>query len=199
MKQLSILQHPDFGSIRSSLVKGEPWFIAKDICDVLGLTNSRKTLTALDDDEKGVTISDTLGGKQEMAIINESGLYHLIILSRKPEAKVFRKWITSEVLPSIRKNGFYVHPSMKLSIAQQRKLDRVMRDLVRVYITDQDISRCAKRCSRTPAYIRDVLRGAITNNGVMGELQCQAIANKEQLDNPYSNERLQEVINQLSK
>lgn len=86
---------------------GEPWWVAKDVCEVLAISNSRDALNRLDDDEKGVVITDTLGGPQEMAIINEAGLYSLILTSRKPEAKEFKRWVTHEVLPSIRKTGGY--------------------------------------------------------------------------------------------
>lgn len=91
---------------------GEPWFVAKDVCDALGLSNSRMALQALDDDEKGVSSTDTPGGMQELAIVNESGLYTLILRCRdatKPGTLPhrFRKWITSEVLPAIRKTGRY--------------------------------------------------------------------------------------------
>lgn len=83
-------------------------FVASDVCAVLGLTNSRKACEQLDDDEKGVTLSDTLGGKQKTTVISESGLYHLIFKSRKPAAKRFRKWVTGEVLPTLRRSGVYV-------------------------------------------------------------------------------------------
>ena len=86
---------------------GEPWFVAADVCDALGLENSRDATKRLDDDEKGVGSIDTLGGAQDLTVINESGLYSLILGSRKPEAKKFKKWVTSEVLPAIRKSGSY--------------------------------------------------------------------------------------------
>lgn len=86
---------------------GNPWFVAKDVCKVLGLGNPRTSITLLDDDERGVHIVDTLGGAQEMATISESGLYSLTFRSRKPEAKRFRKWVTAEVLPTLRKTGGY--------------------------------------------------------------------------------------------
>jgi prophage antirepressor-like protein len=86
---------------------GEPWFVLSDACKVLDITNSRNATARLDDDEKGVHIMDTLGGPQEMTIISESGLYALIFRSRKPQAVRFRKWVTSEVLPTIRKTGSY--------------------------------------------------------------------------------------------
>lgn len=106
--------------------QGEPWFVANDVCDVLGLTNPRQALTALDDDEKGVILTDTLGGEQKINIINESGLYILILRSRKATQQgtvqhKFRKWVTSEVLPSIRKTGSYALPTAPtLSTVKER-------------------------------------------------------------------------------
>lgn len=94
--------------IRAIQKDNEPWWILKDVCDVLSLTNSRMVADRLDEDEKGVSIIDTLGGKQELTIINESGIYNVILLSRKPEAKKFKRWVTHEVLPTIRKTGGYV-------------------------------------------------------------------------------------------
>lgn len=88
-------------------VAGDPWFVAADVCAALAIGNNRDAIGRLDDDERDVVSTDTLGGKQEMGIINESGLYSLILGSRKPEAKRFKKWVTSEVLPSIRKTGSY--------------------------------------------------------------------------------------------
>lgn len=86
---------------------GEPWFVGKDVCNVLDIGNNRQAMTYLDDDEKGVIINDTLGGCQHMTIISESGLYSLVLRSRKPEAKVFKRWVTHEVLPAIRRTGKY--------------------------------------------------------------------------------------------
>ena len=93
--------------VRTILIDNSPWFVANDVCAALDIKNPRHAISILDDDEKGVGKTDTLGGEQEMNIINESGLYTLIMRSNKPEAKRFRKWVTSEVLPSIRKNGVY--------------------------------------------------------------------------------------------
>ncbi|ECK2141156.1 hypothetical protein FQW43_15275 [Salmonella enterica subsp. enterica serovar Enteritidis] len=102
-------------SVRTITINGDPWFVAKDVCDSLQLTNSRMALLALDDDEKGVSLIDTLSGSQQMSIINESGLYTLILRCRdavKPGTVPhrFRKWVTNEVLPTIRKTGRYEHP-----------------------------------------------------------------------------------------
>lgn len=93
---------------------GEPWFVAKDVCDILGITNSRDAMSSLDDDEKGVANTDTPGGRQNVSIVSEPGLYVLIGKSRKPEAKAFRRWVNHEVLPSIRKTGGYAMSSMSV-------------------------------------------------------------------------------------
>jgi anti-repressor protein len=89
---------------------GNPWWVAKDVCEALGIDNSRQALSRLADDEKDdVILNDAIGRPQNTAVVNESGLYALIFNSRKPEAKAFQKWVTSEVLPSIRKTGSYGH------------------------------------------------------------------------------------------
>lgn len=93
--------------IRAQVINGEPWFVAKDVCQALLLKNPRQAISALDEDEKGVISMDTLGGRQKMNAVTESGLYELISQSRKPEAKPFRKWVTKEVLPALRKTGIY--------------------------------------------------------------------------------------------
>jgi prophage antirepressor-like protein len=114
------LTHPDLNaSIRIIERDDQPWFVAKDACDILGLGNVSMALTRLDDDEKGINQIDTPGGRQGLSIISESGLYALILRSDKPAAKVFRKWVTAEVLPSLRKDGFY---ASKLSPADREIL-----------------------------------------------------------------------------
>lgn len=94
-------------TIRITDTEGNPWFVANDVCNAIGINNPRMALTRLDDDEKGVILTDTLGGRQNLNIISESGLYALVLRSDKPAAKPFRKWVTSEVLPAIRKRGSY--------------------------------------------------------------------------------------------
>ena len=95
--------------VRIITINDEHWFVGKDVADILGYSNSRKALSDhVDDEDKGVTKSDTLGGSQNITIINESGLYSLILKSKKPEAKQFKRWVTSEVLPTIRKHGAYM-------------------------------------------------------------------------------------------
>lgn len=94
-------------NIRTEVVNNEPWFVAKDICDALGLQDVSMTVKRLDEDEKLVQTVFVSGQNREVWTVNESGLYGLIFQSRKPEAKAFRKWVTNEVLPSIRRTGSY--------------------------------------------------------------------------------------------
>lgn len=118
MNDIQVFDFED-NAVRVIEKDGEPWFVAADVCRVLDIKNSRDAVADLDDDEKGVVNTDTLGGKQEMRVINESGLYNLIFRSRKPEAKKFRKWVTAEVLPSIRKTGMYVAPEVDVKSADE--------------------------------------------------------------------------------
>ncbi|MDA1581993.1 phage antirepressor [Bacillus cereus group sp. TH228LC] len=109
MNQLQVFNNEEFGQVRT-VVKGEDvWFVAKDVCDVLEIVNATRSLSRLDEDElHSMKVADSLGRPQETNVINESGLYSLIMTSRKPQAKAFKKWVTSEVLPSIRKHGAYM-------------------------------------------------------------------------------------------
>lgn len=123
--ELQIFENAEFGSVRTTKVDGEPWFVGKDVCEVFGDTNYRRSLANIDDYDKGVSQIDTAGGKQNMVIINESGLYSLLFQMQPQKAKGvsqnddlvekriqklkrFKRWVTSEVLPSIRKNGGYI-------------------------------------------------------------------------------------------
>ena len=98
--------------VRTAEMGGEPWFVLKDVCNILGVVNDRNVAARLDEDEKGVCQMDTLGGTQNVTVVSESGLYHVILRSDKPEAAPFRKWVTSEVLPTLRKTGSYMMPKM---------------------------------------------------------------------------------------
>lgn len=120
--------------VRTVTIDGEPWFVLSDVVDVLGFSRSRDAARMLDDDEKGAHIVRTPGGDQEAIVISESGVYTLALRSRKPEAKPFRKWVTSEVLPTIRKTGQYVaqpyahNPGDTLSLDQADTLRKLLTD-----------------------------------------------------------------------
>jgi prophage antirepressor-like protein len=104
---LQVFEYEDQRPFRIIDINGEPWFVLADVCRELEVGNPSQAASTLDDDEKGIITGDTLGGAQKMVIVNESGLYSLILRSRKPAAKRFKKWVTKEVLPSIRKTGGY--------------------------------------------------------------------------------------------
>ena len=107
MTDLQIFNNDRFGQVRIVPVEGELMFVAKDVCDCLEITKHRDAISRLDSDERGSVKLDTPGGKQDVAAINEYGLYNLVLSSRKPEAKEFKRWITHDVIPSIRKTGSY--------------------------------------------------------------------------------------------
>ena len=109
MNNLQIFNSNEFGEIRVLDINSEPWFVGKDVAEVLGYSNPQKAIRMhIDEDDKGVNEMDTPGGIQKTTIINESGLYSLILSSKLPNAKKFKKWVTGEVLPTIRKHGTYM-------------------------------------------------------------------------------------------
>lgn len=144
--KLVTFENAAFGKIRTLTIDGEPWFVAADVCKALELGNPSMTVERLDADEKGISSIDTLGGKQRMAIVNEPGLYSVILCSRKPEAKAFKRWITHEVIPAIRKYGGYMTKSLleqvlenpnliyefaRRMLAEQQKNERLKQELDR--------------------------------------------------------------------
>ena len=120
--KLMTFENAAFGKIRTLTIDGAPWFVAADVCRALEIGNPSMTVERLDDDEKGISTIDTLGGKQRMTIINEPGLYSLVLSSRKPEAKAFRRWITHEVIPAIRKYGGYMTKSLLEQVLENPNL-----------------------------------------------------------------------------
>ncbi len=123
--------------VRIALRDGEPWFLATDLADVLGYNHTPHMLRMLDEDEKGVQIVDTLGGQQQLAVISESGLYFAIVKSRKPEARRFRRWLTGEVLPAIRRTGRYEGPQGATSSVSER---------IRAYLDAREEVRLEQLC-----------------------------------------------------
>lgn len=108
MNDIQIFNNDQFGQVRTTIINGEVWFVGKDVAEALGYTKPRNAIaTHVDEEDKGALKQGTLGGSQEMTIINESGLYSLTLSSKLPSAKKFKRWITKEVIPSIRKTGGY--------------------------------------------------------------------------------------------
>lgn len=138
MNNLKIFYNPEFGNIRVLTIKNESYFVGKDVAFLLGYSNTRDALRKhVDDEDKGVAKCDTPSGTQEMTVINESGLYSLILSSKLPKAKQFKHWVTSEVLPTIRKHGGYLtqekmeeallNPDVLIKLATQLKSEREAR------------------------------------------------------------------------
>ena len=143
MNDIKIFEKEEFGSVRVVMQENDPWFVAKDIAEILEYENSRTMTRRLDEDEKAVQDMHTPGGKQKMSIINESGLYNAIIGSQKAEAKKFKKWVTSEVLPSIRKTGSYSMQQLspaEMLVEQAKMLVELERKANKALETSQHVS-----------------------------------------------------------
>ena len=112
MSNMKIFENPEFGKVRTIVIDDEPWFVGKDVAEILGYSQPSVAISKkVDDDDKGISKMETPGGEQNTIIVNESGLYSLILSSKLPTAKKFKHWVTSEVLPSIRRDGGYMHTS----------------------------------------------------------------------------------------
>lgn len=149
MNHLQIFENGEFGKIRALEIDGDPWFVGKDVAEALGYSNSRDAIRKwIDEDDRGVAKCDTLGGVQELTIINESGLYSLIFSSKLPKAKEFKHWVTSEVLPAIRKTGTYTAQGYRHKATSAGEVTNLIKTL-RTIMKDekcppQDIARMAE-------------------------------------------------------
>jgi len=132
--EIQIFKSVEFGSVRTLEIDGVIHFVAKDITQALGYSNARDAISKhVDNEDKGVAICDTLGGKQEMTVITESGLYSLILSSKLPNAKKFKRWVTAEILPSIRKTGSYGEINLEEIIT--RTATAVAAEIAKQFIT----------------------------------------------------------------
>ena len=134
MNELMIFENPEFGKVRSVQLDGEAWLVGKDVAEALGYTNPRKALSDhVDEEDKrqgdGVTIRDPIGREQTPTVINESGLYSLVLSSKLPGAKRFRRWVTSEVLPTLRRQGTYTMQTPKSAMELLRLQSQAMFEL----------------------------------------------------------------------
>jgi len=198
--ETSILQWKENASIRMKMIDDKPWFVAKDVCEILGLIKYRDALSHVDDEDKRVSIVvDTLGGPQSMTAVNESGFYALIFQSRKPQAKAFRKWVTSEVLPSLWKYGYYVAPGAELTKDQREALLAVMIKRMRRYLEQRDVGIVARRTCYPAGYVLRVATGRMPDPSpsVVRALQERALKNKKNYVDPLSEEQMMAMIEQL--
>nr|DAL49607.1 MAG TPA_asm: KilAC domain protein [Caudoviricetes sp.] len=126
MNELTVFNNEEFGEIRTMTIEGEPWFMAADVCRALDIGNSSQAISRLDEDEKMITLISNEGnrrGNPNMTVVNEPGLYTLILSSRKPETKVFKRWVTHDILPTIRKTGGYVNDTAQFVESYFGQLD----------------------------------------------------------------------------
>lgn len=175
MNELKIFENKEFGKIRTLEIEGTPYFVGKDVAEILGYSNPRKAMADhIDSDDKGVTKCDTLGGTQEVTIINESGLYSLILSSKLPKAKQFKHWVTSEVLPSIRKHGVYAvdellnNPDMAIKAFEALKAEREKNKTLTADVQrmkPKEIFADAVSASQTSILVGDLAK-LIAQNGV---------------------------------
>jgi prophage antirepressor-like protein len=174
------LIHEKFGTLRMTEQDGMFWFCAKDVCDALELTNHRMAVQNLDEDEKGVNFFDTPGGPQEMLMVNESGLYALVMRSNKPRAREFRKWVTAEVLPTLRRTGRY---ELKGKAARQaeKENEKAYRELlseIKRHVDATDCDVVARRMRLNPEKVWLVYMGRVRNLSIMRELYEYALKNR---------------------
>ena len=142
-EKIEVFTNAEFGSVRTLTIDEKPYFVGKDVAEILGYVETAKAIREhVDEDDKGVSVLDTPGGKQKMTIINESGLYSLVLASKLPGAKKFKRWVTAEVLPSIRKHGAYMtdstleqaltSPDFLIKLATELKTEKEKRQALEV-------------------------------------------------------------------
>lgn len=170
-------------NIRMEQVNGEPWFVAKDVCDALAISNSRDAMNRLEEDERGMSVVPTPSGEQSMNMINESGLYNLIFQSRKPEARAFRRWVTNEVLPAIRRTGVFkqldeAHDRKKLPLPKYRPFYAEWKERVSLYISREEIGIAAGECGVTFSHVSKVYRGTSVSERITVTITNLAMDNR---------------------
>jgi|GEM_PF-3244364 len=210
-----LINHPQFGTVRVETINNEPWFVGKDLCEAFGDSNYRRTLANLDADEKGVTHIATPGGKQEMVTVNESGFYHLLFLYQPQKGtnkeiatkrtlflKKFRKWVTAEVLPSIRKYGTYSTDERTMDRAIKRAEARAVKNLlteINQTLSGTDKRIIAKQCLTDEYEVQQVLNGRKEDVHMMSLLYARATGNKKYRGAFYSLEGAEQLLNELLK
>lgn len=195
----NLLQHPSFGQIRTRKRDDEFYFCATDLCTVLDLSNSRMVIQSLDDDER---CKFNLHRQGETWFVTESGLYALILRSRKPEARKFRKWITSEVLPAPRKYGVYSIDPKVMSRAEKRLEQKKIDDLLSAInsgLSSTDIRLVARQCQTDEYEVRKVLDGGLEDAYMLTLLYSRATGNKILREQFYTAQGAEKLLLKLAK
>lgn len=157
--EIKIFQNDKFGTVRTVMQNGEPWFVLKDACAALNINNHKMAAQRLDKDEVSQTdLIDAMGRMQKTTVINESGLYSLTLRSDKPEAKEFKRWITHEVIPDIRKHGIYMTDNMITKVQQNPELIYIMADtLMKEHQKNQELTQSLEEAQPKVEYHDKVL------------------------------------------
>lgn len=184
MEQIKIFNSDEFGSIRTIIIDGEPWFVGKDVANALGYSNNRKAISdhvGEEDKRDGVTIRDSIGREQNPIFINESGMYSLIFGSKLESAQKFKHWVTSEILPSIRKNGIYAtdkviddilnNPDFGIELLTKLKEERAAR--VEAEKTNAILMHVNKTYTMTEIAKEIGLKSAVELNKILSEKKIQ--------------------------
>lgn len=195
VESVQVFNYGENTPVRVRVMNGQTWFVAKDVCKVLGISNHKDAVSRLDDDEmRGVGITDLIGRTQRMSAVSESGLYHLVFQSRKPEARRFRRWVTMEVLPEIRRTGSFnigAAPGAdraagcgrsalgRLPIPRERsaELGEFYSEL-RKWVLKEDEAAVAELAGVSPGHVREVLAGRKPGYGVLCLLVEYATENR---------------------
>ena len=171
---LQLFQNTDW-KIRVVMRDGDPWFVAKDVCDCLELGNVSQTCSRLDDDERGIILNDTPSGKQEMLVVSEPGLYSLIGSSKKQEAKAFKRWVNHEVLPSIRKTGGYGIRTVDDMINDPDTAIRLLTQLKILRLQNDQLEMERDEAIRTKALIGSRREATAMNTASQKSKECEKL------------------------
>lgn len=182
MSDMKLFQNPEFGRIRCYIIGGNPWFLAADVCGCLGLLNTSMAMQRVDDDEKSTLNSIEGGGDRN--IVNEYGVYNLVLSSKKPEAKKFKRWITHTVLPSIRKNGVYATPEAVSTLSDKELMARAViaaQETIKQIEAERDAERAIAqkmKDERDEAVRTKSLISSTREASIMGRLGVEVKRNK---------------------
>lgn len=177
-------------NIRTRMIDNENYFVAKDVCDALGISNSRDAMSRLDEDEKAMSVLPTQFGEKAMNMVNESGLYNLIFQSRKPEARAFRKWVTNVVLPSIRQTGQYrikgeaecmreQQQRKRLPLPKYRPFFNDWKQRVKPYISRDELENVANTMAVSLSHVRKVYAGTAVSAQIVRVITDEAMYNRK--------------------
>jgi anti-repressor protein len=176
---LRVFTHEELGKVRVVVRDGEPWFVAKDVCELLDLGNPRSSVALLDADEADVHTVDTSSQRREMSIVSEAGMYSLILKSRKPEAKAVKRWITHDVMPSIRKTGGYSQSNIMEIASKPENIVNMAKTIVQFDLRIKELEGKIEEDAPKLLMVDSVLASEdVISMGVMSKFASNRLGNK---------------------